>query len=148
VVGDYLTHGPSNVTCMQIVRSNITRRSRTSITRQCNLLLYNKGLSTLKSILTHCLKNWIQKDQDKWPPNHLLWKRWARSLMKRSISHPSALCTSMAIRIKWCPSWSLLYLRILAMALSFTIAPISQLMTFETTISCIGSVTTTSATKT
>jgi hypothetical protein len=31
VVGSYLTHGPSNVACMQIVRFDNNERSRTSI---------------------------------------------------------------------------------------------------------------------
>jgi len=48
-VGSYLTHSTSNVTCMQIVRSNSNRRLRTSISCQHNLLLYNKNWSMLKS---------------------------------------------------------------------------------------------------
>ncbi len=43
VVGSYLTHNLSNVACMQIVRSNSNRRSRTSISCQGNLPLYSKG---------------------------------------------------------------------------------------------------------
>jgi hypothetical protein len=43
VVGSYLTHGPSNVTNMQIVKSNNNGRSKRSITRQCNILLYSRG---------------------------------------------------------------------------------------------------------
>jgi hypothetical protein len=43
VVGSYLTHCPSNVTYMQIVKSNNNGRSRTSITCQCNLPLYGKS---------------------------------------------------------------------------------------------------------
>jgi hypothetical protein len=35
-----------------------------------------------KVILTFCLKNWMQKNKDKWPPNHLSWKRWAHSLIE------------------------------------------------------------------
>ncbi len=31
-VGSYFTHGPSNVTCMQIVRFNSTGRSKINIT--------------------------------------------------------------------------------------------------------------------
>jgi hypothetical protein len=54
----------------------------------------------------------------------------------------------MAIKIKWCPSWNLLYSWILAMALNSTIAPVGQLMTLKVTIPYIESVTTTSATKT
>jgi len=38
MVGSYLTHGPYNVTCMQIVKFNSNGRSRTCITRQDNLL--------------------------------------------------------------------------------------------------------------
>jgi hypothetical protein len=41
--GSYLTHNPFNVANMQIVRSNSNGRSRTSITHQCNLPLYNRG---------------------------------------------------------------------------------------------------------
>jgi hypothetical protein len=37
VVGSYFTHGPYNVTCMQIVKFNSNGRSRTCITRQNNL---------------------------------------------------------------------------------------------------------------
>ncbi len=101
-----------------------------------------------RAILTCWLKNWMQKDKDKWPPNHLLWKRRAHLLMKRSISCLSALCTSMAIGIKWCPSWNPLYLQILTMALSSATTPVGQLMTLEATVSRIGSITTTSAMKT
>jgi hypothetical protein len=43
VVGSYLTHHPSNVTCMQIVRSNSNRRFRASISRQRNHPLYSRG---------------------------------------------------------------------------------------------------------
>ncbi len=43
VLGNYITHGPYNVTCMQIMRSNNNERSRTSITHQHNFLFYNKG---------------------------------------------------------------------------------------------------------
>jgi hypothetical protein len=82
-------------------------------------------------ILTCCLKNWMQKDKDKWPPNHLSWKKWAHSLMKWSMSCPGSPCTSMVIGIKWYPSWNPLHLWMLAMALSFTFALISRLMTFE-----------------
>jgi hypothetical protein len=34
MIGNYLTYNPSNVTHMQIVRSNNNRRSRTNISRQ------------------------------------------------------------------------------------------------------------------
>jgi hypothetical protein len=43
VVGTYFTHGSSNVTYMQIMRFNSNGRFRTSITRQRNLPLHNKG---------------------------------------------------------------------------------------------------------
>jgi len=43
VVGSYLTHNPSNVAYMQIMKSNNNRRSRTSISCQHNLPLYNRG---------------------------------------------------------------------------------------------------------
>jgi hypothetical protein len=46
MVGNYLTHGPSNVTYMQIVKFNNNGRSRTHITRQHNLPLYNRGSSS------------------------------------------------------------------------------------------------------
>jgi hypothetical protein len=48
-VGSYFTHNPSNVACMQIMRSNNSGRPRTSITRQHNLPLYSKSQSTFKS---------------------------------------------------------------------------------------------------
>ncbi len=43
VVGSYLTRGPSNVTCMQIVRFNSSGRSRINIICQHNLPLYSRG---------------------------------------------------------------------------------------------------------
>jgi hypothetical protein len=43
MVQSYLTHGPFNVASMQIVKFNSNGGFRTSITRQCNLPLYNKG---------------------------------------------------------------------------------------------------------
>jgi hypothetical protein len=55
-------------------------------------------------ISTQCLKNWMQKDKDKWPLDCLSWKRWPHSLMKRFILCLGVLCTSMTIGIKWCPS--------------------------------------------
>ncbi len=99
-------------------------------------------------ILTRYLKNLMQKYKEKWPSNRLSWKIWAHSLMKQSISCPGAPCTSMAIRIKWCPSWNPLYLWILIMALSSTTTLAGQLMTFKATISYVRSITTTLATKT
>jgi hypothetical protein len=43
MVGSYLTHCPSNVACMQIVRFNSNRRPRTSIICQCNFRFYSRG---------------------------------------------------------------------------------------------------------
>jgi hypothetical protein len=43
MVGSYFTHGPFNVTCMQIVKSNNNGRFRIIITHQCNLPFYSKG---------------------------------------------------------------------------------------------------------
>jgi hypothetical protein len=56
VVGSYLTHKPSNVANMQIVKSNSNRRSRTSISRQLNIYLYNKCQSTMKSNINMLLE--------------------------------------------------------------------------------------------
>jgi len=42
VVERYFIHAPCNVTCMQIVKFNSNERSRTCITRQCNLLFYSR----------------------------------------------------------------------------------------------------------
>jgi hypothetical protein len=78
----------------------------------------------------------LQKDKDKWPPNCLSWKRRAHSLMKQSISCLGAQCISMAIEIKWCPSWNPLYLQNLIMVLNSTATFVGQLMTFKDTISC------------
>ncbi len=76
----------------------------------------------------------MQKDKNKWPLNHLSWKKRTHSLMKQSISCLGALCTSGAIGIKWCPSQSPLYLQILAMGLSFVFALDVWLMTLVFTI--------------
>ncbi len=43
MVGSYLTHDPYNVAFTQIVRSNSNGRSKTCITRQCNLPFYSRG---------------------------------------------------------------------------------------------------------
>jgi hypothetical protein len=43
VVGSNLTHGPSNVACMQIVRSSSNGKFRTNITYQRNLPFYSRG---------------------------------------------------------------------------------------------------------
>ncbi len=103
-VRSYFTHSPFNVTYMEIVRFNSNRRFKTNISHQRNLLFYSKVKANWKTILTCYLKNWMQKDKDKWPPNHLLWKRQAHSLMKWSISFLGVPYTSMAIKIKWCLS--------------------------------------------
>jgi len=96
-----------------------------------------------RAILTCYMKNWMQKYKDKWPLDHLLWKRHAHSLMKWSISFLNALCTSMAIKIKWCLSWNRLYLQFLTMALNSPSAPTSRVMTFKAIVSHIRWVTTT-----
>jgi hypothetical protein len=82
-----------------------------------------KAKAHWRAILTCYLKSWMQKNKDKWSLNCLLWKRRTHSLMKWSISCPGVPCTSMVIRIKWRPSWSPLYLKILMMVLSFTTTP-------------------------
>jgi hypothetical protein len=79
--------------------------------------------------------------------DYLSWKRQTHSLMKQSISH-MALCTSMNIGIKWFPLWSLLYLWILVMALSFATAPIHWFITLIAIISCVRLITTILITKT
>jgi len=43
VVGSYFTHNPYVIAYMQIVRFKSNGKPRTSITRQNNLPLYNKG---------------------------------------------------------------------------------------------------------
>jgi len=65
MVGSCLIHGPSNVACMQIMRFNTNRRSRTCITCQCNLPLYGKGLSTLKNNTNMNLEKLNVKNKDK-----------------------------------------------------------------------------------
>ncbi len=147
MVGNYLTHSPYNVVCMQIMRSNSNGRSRTNITKTIFLFTL-EAKACRRAILTWCLENWMQKDKDKWPLDRLLLKKWAHSLMKWSISCLGEPCTSMAIGIKWCPSWNPLYLWILIMVLNFVATPIGWLMTFKATIFCIKSITTTLATKT
>jgi hypothetical protein len=42
-VGNYFTHNPFNVAFMQIVKSNNNKKSKTSISCQCNLPLYSKN---------------------------------------------------------------------------------------------------------
>jgi hypothetical protein len=56
MVESYFTHNPSNVTYMQMVRSNSNMRSRRSISRQCNFPFYNKSSNTLKSNINMLLK--------------------------------------------------------------------------------------------
>jgi hypothetical protein len=107
-----------------------------------------KAKACWRTILRCCLKIWMQKDKDKWLPNYLSWKTQTHFFMKWSISHPSVQCTSMAIEIKWSLSWNLLYLWILVMALSSIIALASWLMTLKAIVSCVGSITTISITKT
>ncbi len=43
VVGNYLTHSPSNVAYTQIMKFNSNRRSRTNISRKHNFPFYSKG---------------------------------------------------------------------------------------------------------
>jgi hypothetical protein len=43
VIGSYLTHIPSSVAYMQIMKFNNNKRSRRNIARECNLLLYSRG---------------------------------------------------------------------------------------------------------
>jgi hypothetical protein len=42
-IGSYLTHGPFNIACMQIVIFNSNETFRISITCQYNLPLYSRG---------------------------------------------------------------------------------------------------------
>jgi len=88
------------------------------------------------------------KKKDKWPFDYLLWKRWAHSLMKQSISCWSVSCTFIAIGIKWCLSWNFLYLWILIMALSSTAALVGQLMTLTAIFFHVELITIPSTTKT
>jgi hypothetical protein len=95
-------------------------------------------------------KSWnrANRAKDKWPLDFLSWERRAHSLMKRSISCLGVLCTSMVIGIKWCLSWSPLYLWISVMVLTSATTLVGQLMTLKAIVSCIGSVATTLVTKT
>ncbi len=101
----------SNVYCNLLIMGGLEQASPANVI----FLFMVKAKTHWRAILTHCLKNWMQKNKDKRPIDCLLWKRQAHSLMKRFISCLSVLCTSMAIRIKWFPSWNPLYLRILTM---------------------------------
>ncbi len=93
-----------------------------------------------RAIVT-CLKNWMQKDKDKWFLDRVSWKWQAHFLMKWSMSCLGVSCTSMAIRIKWCLSWSPLYLWILAVTLSSAVALVGWLITLKATISYVEVVT-------
>jgi hypothetical protein len=57
VVGNYFTHNPSNVTCMQIVRSNNNGRSKTNIIFNTIFFFIIDVKGHKKSILIYCLKN-------------------------------------------------------------------------------------------
>ncbi len=52
IVGSYVTHNPSNVTCIQIIRSNSHERSRRSITTNIIFLFIVKTLYTQKKSCT------------------------------------------------------------------------------------------------
>jgi hypothetical protein len=95
-------------------------------------------------ILTHCLKNWMQKNDlsniHHEKNEHILW--WNDPYHTKYVVH------LLAIGIKWCPSWNPLYLLILTMVLTSTTTPVGRLMTLEATVSHIKSITTTSVTKT
>jgi len=66
MIESYLTQSHSNVTCMQIVRSNNNKGSKTSISCQSNLPLYIAEAKALwKAILSRYVKNWMQKDKIK-----------------------------------------------------------------------------------
>jgi len=148
VVRNYFTHNPLMLhTCKLWNLIVIGGLDQTSF---ANVIFHfiAEAKAHQRTILTCYFKKWIQKDKDKWSPNCLSWKRRAHSLMTQSISHPSASCISMAIGIKWCPSWSLLYLWILTMVLSFAATPIDQLMTLLANIFRVRSITITSTTKT
>jgi hypothetical protein len=69
-------------------------------------------------------------------------------LDKNNPYHAQVHCAPPWPLEKWCPFINLLYLWVLVMALSFAITFIGRLMTFEVNISHVGSVTTTSTTKT
>jgi hypothetical protein len=110
-------------------------------------LSITKAKTCWKTISMRYLKIWIQKENDKWPFDHLSSKRRPHTLMKWSISCLNVLCTCMDIKIKWCPSCPL-YLWFLTMALSFAIAIASQLMTHIVVMFRVGLVTTISSMKT
>jgi hypothetical protein len=57
VVGNYLTHNPFHVACMQIVRFNSNRRSRTTSFTNTIFLFIIEVKALKNTILKHCLKN-------------------------------------------------------------------------------------------
>jgi hypothetical protein len=63
MVESYLTHDPSNVGTMQIMKFNSNGRSRTNITRQHILPLYIKGLNMLKNNINTLPENLNAKRQ-------------------------------------------------------------------------------------
>jgi len=69
-------------------------------------LFIDEAKTCWKAIFTCYLKNWMQKEENKWSHGHLLCKNWTHSLIKWSISCPNTPCTSMTIKIKWCLSRS------------------------------------------
>jgi hypothetical protein len=115
VVGSYFIHIPFNIANMQILTCKLRGlivigglKKPSFINTIFPFIIEVKA--RWRAILTHYLKNWMEKNKDKWPFNCLSWKSWTNSLMKHYISHSGALCISMAIGIKWCPSWISLYL--------------------------------------
>jgi len=96
-------------------------------------LFVAKAKACWRAILTCYLKNWMQNKKDKWPFNHLLWKRQAHSLMKWSISHLCATWTSIIVGIKWCSSWNSLNFN---NDIEFQNYTTNQLMTLITTLPC------------
>ncbi len=115
MVGNYLTHGPFYVITCKLWDLIIVGGLEQASFANAIFLSIAKAKAHWRTILTCCLKNWMQKDKDKWPLDCLWWKRRTHFLMKQSISQLGAPCTSMAIEIKRCPFWNLLYLGILAM---------------------------------
>jgi hypothetical protein len=63
MVGSYLTHNPSNFTCMQIMKSDSNRRSSTNISHQCNLPIYIRDSSTLNISINMILEKLIANRQ-------------------------------------------------------------------------------------
>ncbi len=137
VVGSYFTHNPFNVTCMELWDLKIIGGLKQTSYAKAIFFSIAKAKTCWKVILICSMKNRMQKDKNKWPPDRLSWKRRTHSLMKQSISHPGAPCTSIAIRI-WCFSWNFLYLWILTIALSSTTTLIGQLMTIIPSFSMSG----------